>query len=42
MDERVKSLVDQIKAHLIKMYGGKIKKVILYGSFVRGASFVKC
>ena len=36
MDEKVKSLIDEIKAHLIKMYGEKIKKVILYGSYVRG------
>jgi len=36
MDEKVKSLIDKIKAHLITMYGGKIKKVILYGSYVRG------
>ncbi len=36
MDERIKPLINQIKAHLIKMYGGKIKKVILYGSCVRG------
>jgi predicted nucleotidyltransferase len=36
MDEKVKSLINQIKAHLIKMYGDNIKKVILYGSYVRG------
>jgi len=36
MDEKIKPLINQIKAHLIKMYGGKIKKVILYGSYVRG------
>ena len=36
MDERIKHLINQIKAHLIKTYGGKIKKVILYGSYVRG------
>ena len=36
MDEKVKSLIDKIKAPLIKMYGEKIKKVILYGSYVRG------
>lgn len=36
MDERIKSLINQIKAHLIKMYGERIKKVILYGSYVRG------
>jgi predicted nucleotidyltransferase len=38
MDERLKHLINQIKTHLIKIYGGKIKKVILYGSFVRGES----
>jgi predicted nucleotidyltransferase len=36
MDQRIKLLINRIKEHLIKMYGGKIKKVILYGSFVRG------
>jgi predicted nucleotidyltransferase len=36
MDERIKSLINKIKAHLIKMYGEEIKKVILYGSYVRG------
>jgi predicted nucleotidyltransferase len=35
MDEKVKSLINQVKTHLIKTYGGKIKKVILYGSHVR-------
>jgi predicted nucleotidyltransferase len=36
MDQRIKPLISRIKAHLIKMYGGNIKKVILYGSYVRG------
>jgi len=36
MDEKIKSLINQIKAHLVKMYGDNIKKVILYGSYVRG------
>ncbi len=36
MDQRIKSLINKIKAHLIKMYGERIKKVILYGSYVRG------
>jgi len=36
MDEKIKNLINQIKAHLIKMYGERIKKVILYGSYVRG------
>ena len=36
MDERIKRLINQIKAHLVKEYGERIKKVILYGSYVRG------
>jgi len=36
MDQRIKRLINQIKAHLIKMYGEKVKKIILYGSYVRG------
>ncbi len=35
MDERIKQLVDRIKEHLIKIYGKKIKQIILYGSYVR-------
>jgi len=38
MDDRIKSLINRIKAQLMKMYGGKIKKIILYGSYVRGDS----
>lgn len=29
-------LINKIKGHLIKIYGEGIKKVILYGSYVRG------
>jgi len=36
MDQKIKTLISRLKMHLIKMYGGKIKKVILYGSYVRG------
>jgi predicted nucleotidyltransferase len=36
MDEKIKSLISRIKEHLTKMYGAGIKKVILYGSYVRG------
>lgn len=36
MDERIRHLVNQIKERLMKMYGEKIKQVILYGSHVRG------
>jgi len=35
MDKRIKSLINQIKSHLLKVYGEKVKKVILYGSYVR-------
>jgi len=36
MDKRIKQLVNQIKENLIKLYGKKIKQIILYGSHVRG------
>jgi predicted nucleotidyltransferase len=36
MDDRVKSLINRIKAHLAKIYGEGISKVILCGSHVRG------
>jgi len=36
MDKRINQLVNQLKEHLIKIYGEKIKHVILYGSYVRG------
>lgn len=36
MDERIKRLVEQLKDHLIKRYGKKVRKVIVYGSLVRG------
>jgi len=36
MDEKITQLVNQVKNHLIKRYGEKIREVILYGSHVRG------
>jgi predicted nucleotidyltransferase len=36
MDKKIKSLISRIKEHLTKIYGAGIKKVILYGSYVRG------
>jgi len=36
MDEGIKRLINQVKTHLVKMYGEKIKRIILYGSYVRG------
>jgi predicted nucleotidyltransferase len=35
MDEKINRLINQIKAHLVKVYEEGIKKVILYGSCVR-------
>lgn len=36
MDEKITQLVNQVKNHLIKRYGEKVREVILYGSHVRG------
>jgi predicted nucleotidyltransferase len=36
MNETVHQLVGQVKEHLLKLYGDKIKQVILYGSQARG------
>ena len=36
MEHKVKQLVNQIKEHLVKEYGEKIKQIIIYGSYVRG------
>jgi predicted nucleotidyltransferase len=36
MDQKVKRLVDRVKAHLHATYGEGIKRVILYGSHARG------
>lgn len=38
MDKKTKRLVGQVKEALISTYGKKIKRVILYGSHVRGES----
>ncbi len=38
MDNKIRQIVTQIKKHLIKNYKKKIKKVIIYGSYVRGES----
>ena len=35
MDQTIERLVNQIKEHLRKVYGERIRKVILYGSYVR-------
>jgi predicted nucleotidyltransferase len=38
MDEKVKRLVEKVKAHLHELYGDGIKRVILYGSHARGVA----
>jgi len=35
MEKKLKKLIILVKKHLVKIYGNKIKKVILYGSHVR-------
>ncbi len=35
MNTEVRYLVEEIKKHLIRIYGGKIKQVIVYGSYAR-------
>jgi len=35
MDSKIRSLVDQVKAHLHETYGEGIRKVIVYGSHAR-------
>jgi hypothetical protein len=41
MDKKIRQLITRIKSHLIKLNGEKIKKVILYGSYVRGEAGLK-
>jgi len=36
INKKLTQLVNQVKGHLIKRYGDKIKEIILYGSYVRG------
>ena len=36
MNDKINRLIDQIKKCLVEMYGEKIKRVLLYGSYVRG------
>lgn len=36
IDKKIRRLVNKIKENLIRKYGKKIKKVILYGSYARG------
>ncbi len=36
MNEKIKRILASIKEYLIENYGGKIRQVILYGSYARG------
>ncbi|MCM1217443.1 MAG: nucleotidyltransferase domain-containing protein [Lachnospiraceae bacterium] len=36
MEERIKNITTEVNEELIKLFGGKIERVILYGSYARG------
>jgi len=36
MKEKIRNLLEKVKARLIELYGDKIKLVIVYGSYARG------
>ncbi len=36
MNEKIKHFVEEIKEYLIKIYGDRVKQVIIYGSYARG------
>lgn len=33
---KIKTILDEVKKHLEKIYGNKLKGIILYGSYARG------
>ena len=36
MNEKIKHFVEEVKEYLIKIYGDRVKQVIIYGSYARG------
>ena len=36
MGENIKNIAAEINEELIKLFGGKIQRIILYGSYARG------
>ena len=36
MEERIKNIMSEIHEELMKLFGGKIERIILYGSYARG------
>lgn len=36
MEERIKNIATEVNEELIKLFGGKIEQIILYGSYARG------
>ncbi len=36
MEERIKNITTEVNEELIKLFGGKIERIILYGSYARG------
>ena len=36
MEERIKNIITEVNEELVKLFGGKIERIILYGSYARG------
>lgn len=36
MEERIREITSEVYEELIKLFGGKIERIILYGSYARG------
>lgn len=36
MEEDIKNITSEVSEELIKLFGGKIERIILYGSYARG------
>lgn len=36
MEEKIKNIISEVNEELIKLFGGKIERIILYGSYARG------
>lgn len=36
MEEKIKNIASEVNQELIKLIGGKIERIILYGSYARG------
>lgn len=41
MEERVKNITSEVYEELMKLFGGKIGRIILYGSYARGNIWIR-